>query len=42
MLRKLAKTEVFLYIEGVYVKKACKNEGPPSHRTRLCEESAEK
>gem|GEM_PF-6263993 len=35
MLRKLEKTEVFLYIEGGYVKETRKIDGLPLHRVRL-------
>ena len=35
MLRKRAKKSMFLNLEPVYVKKAWKNEGLPSHRGRL-------
>ncbi len=36
MLRKQAKTTVFLHVEVVYVKEARKNDGLSSRRGRLC------
>ncbi len=35
MLRKQAKTTVFLHVEGIYVKEARKKDGLSSSRGRL-------